>query len=127
MALEVAKKRRKRLTMTSLIDVIFLLLLFFMLTSTFSKFGEVELITATSGGGAKAEQVERLFLSLKPGQLLLNGIPVDLDQLRTRLSEPATDPRLVMISLSDHTTSQDLVDTLANLRGIANVKTMVLQ
>jgi biopolymer transport protein ExbD len=35
--------------MTSLIDVIFLLLLFFMLSSTFSRFGEVEL-TAAAGG-----------------------------------------------------------------------------
>ena len=38
--------------MTSLIDVIFLLLLFFMLTSTFSKFAEIELAAATSGAGA---------------------------------------------------------------------------
>ena len=30
--------------MTSLIDVIFLLLLFFMLSSTFSRFAEVELV-----------------------------------------------------------------------------------
>ena len=42
-------RRRRRLSMTSLIDVIFLLLLFFMLTSTFTRFSEVELTAAGSG------------------------------------------------------------------------------
>ena len=34
---------RRQISVTSLIDVIFLLLLFFMLSSTFSKFADVEL------------------------------------------------------------------------------------
>ena len=41
--------------MTSLIDVIFLLLLFFMLSSTFSKFSEIELTAGGSGPGRAAE------------------------------------------------------------------------
>ncbi|MEX0280950.1 MAG: biopolymer transporter ExbD, partial [Arenibacterium sp.] len=39
----VAPRRRRVVSLTALIDVVFLLLLFFMLTSTFSSFGEIEL------------------------------------------------------------------------------------
>ncbi len=42
--------RRRPLSLTSLIDVIFLLLLFFMLSSTFTRFARVEV----SGGPASA-------------------------------------------------------------------------
>ena len=45
-------RRRRKLSMTSLIDVIFLLLLFFMLTSTFTRFAELDLAAASGGGGA---------------------------------------------------------------------------
>ena len=38
-----AVRKRKPLSLTSLIDVIFLLLLFFMLTSTFTRFARVEI------------------------------------------------------------------------------------
>ncbi|MCR4267964.1 biopolymer transporter ExbD [Nitratireductor sp. ZSWI3] len=43
-------RRRRPLSLTSLIDVIFLLLLFFMLSSTFTRFAKVEI----SGGPASA-------------------------------------------------------------------------
>ena len=50
--------------MTSLIDVIFLLLLFFMLTSTFTRFSEVELTAAGSGTPPQAPTEAPLFLRL---------------------------------------------------------------
>lgn len=127
MALDTALKRRKRLSMTSLIDVIFLLLLFFMLTSTFSKYGEIELTSAGQGSAAQSD-AQPHFLSLLDGSLLLNGLPVDLAELADTLQvdDAATD-QLVLISLSEQTTSQMLVDTLATLRGISGVRSVVLQ
>lgn len=50
MRIEATQRRRRPLSLTSLIDVIFLLLLFFMLSSTFTRFGEV----AITGGKASA-------------------------------------------------------------------------
>ena len=66
--------------MTSLIDVIFLLLLFFMLTSTFSKFAEIELAAATSGAGAETG-AKPFFLQLTTEGLRLNGDALALDAL----------------------------------------------
>ena len=127
MALETGLRRRKRLSMTSLIDVIFLLLLFFMLTSTFSKYGEIELSAAGQGGTATADTQPR-FLSLKDTGLLLDGVPTEIDALADALgAEDGEDPQLVLVSLSEQTTSQTLVDVLATLRGIGGIRAVVLQ
>ena len=120
-------RRRRRLSMTSLIDVIFLLLLFFMLTSTFTKYGEIELMAAGQGASADTE-AERLFLTLRPEGLMLNGTPVALDELRARLEAPeGADPRLLLISPAQATSSQELVDVLTLARGLPGLTPVVLR
>jgi len=74
--------------MTSLIDVIFLLLLFFMLSSTFSKFAEVEL-SAASGGAALTSDIKPLFVQLDPDALRLNGEAMTLSALDPALRAQA--------------------------------------
>lgn len=113
---------RRRLSMTPLIDVIFLLLLFFMLSSTFSEFGEIELTQATGGGTASDTPIERLFVQLGADRLTLNGQPVTQDDLSTRIETGQ-----VLVSLDDDVTSQRLVDLLVLLRGREGVSVMVLE
>ena len=48
-------RKRVRIDLTSLIDVLFLLLIFFMLTSTFRRAGEMDLELAPSSTAAAAE------------------------------------------------------------------------
>lgn len=111
--------------MTSLIDVIFLLLLFFMLSSTFTKYGEIELLGAAPESGVAAPEI--LFLSLGTERLLLNGQPLDATELAERLQqEESEDPRVVLINLDKDVTSQQLMDVLAILRSVAGVRTSVL-
>ncbi|MFS4583523.1 ExbD/TolR family protein [Phaeobacter sp. C3_T13_0] len=117
---------RKRLSMTSLIDVIFLLLLFFMLTSTFSKFGEVELISAAKGTGDDDRQI--LFLQIGSDEITLNGQPVDIGRLGDLISSQPQDGRghMALISPSPEATSQHLVDVLVALRKIDKLQVKVL-
>lgn len=112
--------------MTSLIDVIFLLLLFFMLTSTFSKFGEVELMAA--GKAAAADDRQKLFVTLGAESLTLNGQPVDLGRIADLVRSQPQDSRghLVLISPDAGATSQRLVDLLAALRQVDKLQTVVL-
>ncbi|MFX0547183.1 ExbD/TolR family protein [Roseovarius sp. S1116L3] len=119
--------RRKRLSMTSLIDVIFLLLLFFMLSSTFSKFSEIEL-TAGGTGPAATSDTPPLFLQLSPDDLRLNGQGLALDALPPALAqrEVAQPPRTLLISLSSDVTSQRLTDLLAVLRGAKGIRPVIL-
>nr|WP_120631445.1 biopolymer transporter ExbD [Ruegeria sp. EL01] len=122
MALDVRRKRRKRLSMTSLIDVIFLLLLFFMLTSTFSKFGEIEFST-TAIGGAETDRVIR-FIKLDADRILVDGAPVPLAQVAQTLR--AAKSQTALISLSPHATSQQLIDLLTVLAPVEQLHTQVL-
>ncbi len=111
--------------MTSLIDVIFLLLLFFMLSSTFSKFCEVEL-SAASAGAAPIAAIKPLFLQLGAEDLTLNGDPLDLAGLVAALPPETDSPVPLLISLRGDVTAQRLTDLLVALRGAPGLAPTVL-
>ncbi|WP_170550152.1 biopolymer transporter ExbD [Ruegeria atlantica] len=108
--------------MTPLIDVIFLLLLFFMLTSTFSKYGEIELSAATAGSASANTPKDRAFVQLGEERLVLNGTPVTLADLTTQVTTGQ-----VLVSLDPDTTAQRLVDLLVLLRGREGLSVLVLE
>lgn len=120
-----ARTRRRKLSMTSLIDVIFLLLLFFMLTSTFSKFSEVELSAGGSGAVAPSE-TPPLFLQLKENTIGLNGQDVSLDALAESSLSKAEDGAVVLVSLGAKVDSQRLTDLLVVLRRLPKLRVTVL-
>lgn len=120
MALDRPAFRRRRLTVTSLIDVIFLLLLFFMLSSTFSRYGELELTGARPGTGNGAAPA---FVQIGPGRLALNGRALTLSALPAALAGHPT----ALVSLDNGTTAQRLVDLLAALRGVPGLSVTVLE
>lgn len=112
--------------MTSLIDVIFLLLLFFMLSSTFSKFSEIELSTSGSGVGLTPGTAP-LFLELGEETLRLNGESLTLETLVEAIGstrQGKTQPLLV--SLKSGATAQRLTDLLAALRPVKGLSLTVL-
>jgi len=119
--------RRRRLSMTSLIDVIFLLLLFFMLSSTFSRFAEVDLSTASAGATGSSD-VKRSFLQLGETSLRVNGQDVVLGALPDRFADmsPEAETLQVIVSLRDDVTAQRLTDVLVILRGIDRLSISVL-
>ena len=114
--------KRRRISMTPLIDVVFLLLLFFMLTSTFSTFGEIELTQAAPGGAGQDVHTARAFVHLGQERPPLTGLSVDLDTLAG-----SVDAGLVLVSLADDVTAQRVVDLLVRLRGNAELSVLVLE
>ena len=117
------KRKKRRLSMTSLIDVIFLLLLFFMLSSTFSKFAEVPLPIGTAGN-AEPTTHPPLFLRITAQAVTLNGDDVALESLR---HAPALQTEVqVLIALGSDVSSQRLTDVLVALRGLSDVSVNVL-
>lgn len=113
---------RRPLSMTPLIDVIFLLLLFFMLSSTFSRFAEIELTQAAAGSGGGTAPTDRVFLQLGPDRLVLNGASITLADLLTQVETGQ-----VLISLDADTSAQRLVDVLVPLRGRDGLTVTVLE
>lgn len=113
---------RRPLALTPLIDVIFLLLLFFMLTSTFSTFGEIELSNAQKGSGAAATDVERFFVQLGAERLTLNGQSTTLQDIGASIQTGQ-----VLVSLDADTSAQRLVDFLQLMRARDGLDVLVLE
>ncbi|WP_306007281.1 biopolymer transporter ExbD [Aquicoccus porphyridii] len=116
------------MSMTSLIDVIFLLLLFFMLSSSFTRFAEVDLTTAGGGGVAMAE-ARPVFLRLGPEGVSVNGVEAGLDGVPGALGalsgESGEMP--VIVAMRGAVTAQRLTDLLVVLRGVPGLRVTVLE
>lgn len=112
--------------MTSLIDVIFLLLLFFMLSSTFTRFAEIPLSTAAAGSGAAT--APPLFLQLDMSGLRLNGASIDMSNLVDQADQFLRQgDRQVLVSVAQDVTSQRLADVLVVLSARPQLTVTVLQ
>lgn len=118
-------RRRRVLNLTPLIDVVFLLLVFFMLASTFLKFGTVDL--ETTGAGSATGDISRLALIHinANGRFHVAGVPVDADALDGALERlraiGKTDAVLV---LRKEASAADLIKGLTRVRrhGFASVR-----
>ena len=115
-------KVKKRLALTSLIDIIFLLLLFLMLTSTFSKFSEIELSVATTAAKNKVSE-KILFLRVSAVRIDLNSGEVEMNSLAKSIKSFTQNSKAsLVISMDQDVTSQRLVDILgivANIEGLS--------
>ncbi|MDO6591227.1 biopolymer transporter ExbD [Loktanella sp. D2R18] len=128
MAISGAKTRRKHISMTSLIDVIFLLLLFFMLSSTFTRFAEIPLTGASAGQGAASAETPLLFVRLFEEQIELNGKSHAIDELSAQISQmEIKEGQQLLVAPDDTVTSQRLVDLLVVLAAYPDLTVVVLE
>lgn len=85
MRIEGYQRKRTIVGLTSLIDVIFLLLLFFMLSSTFSRYSQLDLGVAAVGTGGSSPP--KLIVQVDAfGPMRLNGQMTLLDDLPKAIS-----------------------------------------
>lgn len=106
--------RRRRVSLTALIDVIFLLLLFFMLSSTFARHGELALdwSGASSETPASSNTMTR-FLQIRDDALLLDTQPVIASDLRQALD--AERGGTLLVSVGRDVRSQQFAEVLQAL------------
>ena len=120
--------RRRRPSLTPMIDVVFLLLIFFMLVARFGidKVIDINLPSAL-GQSSKYEGAPRL-VEIKTGNIvLLNGTQISLDQLSSKLSQLMLSPNaLIIVRSSAEANTQDLLDVLLYLKSekIMNVSVL---
>lgn len=109
------RTRRKPVGLTSLIDVIFLLLLFFMLTSSFTRYQAMPVANGGEGGGAEIKPA--YFRILDSNRMDLNGRPAERQNLADLFSTLATDRKtLLAIWSGPDATVQDVVDVMSAAR-----------
>ena len=83
------KKHRISLDMTPLIDCVFLLLVFFLVTSVFKQDKSVlKLLLPETTSEVKQEVSEGLFIELSEMEMAVNGEVVNLETLRAKALPP---------------------------------------
>ncbi|MEO0464893.1 MAG: biopolymer transporter ExbD [Pseudomonadota bacterium] len=105
---------RRRPSLTPMIDVVFLLLVFFMLAARFGFDNAMPLSPALAGGG-EYKGAPRL-VSIGADSIRLNGRQTSLDRLSSELSTLMPDRgAVVVLRAEDGTTLQDLVTVIDTL------------
>ena len=122
--------RRRRPSLTPMIDVVFLLLIFFMLVARFGVDKVIEInLPSALGQSSQYEGAPRL-VEIKSGNIVsLNGTQISLDQLSSKLSQLMPSPNaLIIVRSSAEANTQDLLDVLLYLKSekIMNVSVLGL-
>lgn len=119
MRLERTAARQRRTSLTPIIDVVFLLLMFFMLASTFSRYAHVDLGLAGSVEAA-AEPSERraILLSVRgAGGFAVNGQAVVAAEIAAALKRAAAGAQAqILIRPAEEARAEDLVRAVEQTR-----------
>jgi biopolymer transport protein ExbD len=118
-------RRARRPSLTPLIDVVFLLLVFFMLAARFGAERALPLVPAAGGGGAW--QGPPRLVEVAAGGLRLNGQAVAPEALAAALGPlmPAPDSPVVLRP-EEGASVKALVDVMAELRAAGMTRLVVL-
>ena len=79
------KKKARSPNLVPLINIVFLLLIFFMLTGTLKRSDIFDISPPESSTGADAEAPELILLISKSNKLALNNQNIELSELNTKL------------------------------------------
>ncbi len=120
-------KRKVQINITSLIDVLFILLIFFMVSSTFLEQPgmKLELPKAKS---ASVEKAENLVVYIDADrQVFLNDKPVAIDRLAEQLKRSiAENEEPTLVLRADKSVPHGLVVTVMDLAKQAGIKRLVV-
>lgn len=113
MQLNSSEKKSLNLSLTPLIDVVFLLLIFFMLASTFSRFSSLPLAVKSGQGQANPVQKFILVRVNKEGKIDVNGEEVPARKLIEAINKHAIEGGMkLLVKPTDGASVQHLVTIL---------------
>ncbi len=120
-------RRKVLINITSLIDVLFLLLIFFIVSSTFLEQAGMKLDLPPAKSFAVEEQKE-LIVHISPrGELFLGEAPVSLDSLRAHLeAKMAEDPERPLVLRADKEATHGRVVEVMDVAKQAGVRKIVI-
>ncbi len=127
MQLQARPRRKVAINITSLIDVIFMLLLFFMITSTFLEQPGIKLELPTAKTSAPSEPQEYVLTVDKKGELFLNRQPVALAALEAEIRKAL--PKMkegALVLKADQEISHGLVVRVMDLAKRGGVKKLII-
>ena len=127
MQLQTKPRRNVSINITSLIDVIFMLLLFFMITSTFLEQPGIKLELPEAKTSAAAEAQEYVLTVDKKGDLYLNRRAVTLTGLEEEIKKVLPQMKdSALVLKADQDTSHGLVVRVMDLAKRGGVKKLII-
>lgn len=116
--------RRRRIGLTPMIDVVFLLLVFFMLAA---RFGVTDAIPVTlSGGAAQPYDGPPRLITVLPDALRVNGIDT-ADPVASLTPLMGTQTDIILLRARDGASVQHLLDVMGTLRRAGWTNLVVLE
>ncbi len=112
-------KRRKSLLldMTPLVDVVFLLLIFFLVTSVFKKEELALLLNLPSAQkGEKLLEKREISIELSENSVALNGIKLNMAELDSELSKVKEKKRPVVLRIDKHVRYERIIKLFNTLK-----------
>jgi len=122
------RRPRRTISLTPLIDVVFILLVFFMLASNFFDWRAIELATPAAGSGGGAME-GAMLVEVRAEGLRLGGRVMPIDQVTSRLAERATGdrPLRVLVRPEAEVPLQRAVDVLEQLAVVDGISVSMIR
>ena len=108
------QRRYKRISLTALIDVVFILLMFFMLTTGFSHWQSLDLPASAASQSAESEPPILLLIG-KRGELRLLNQALSSALSMADVLQSINDDRALVVSAHEDTQVSDIVKVMAAL------------
>ena len=118
-----AHKPRRRPSLTPMIDVVFLLLVFFMLAA---RFGQDNAVTLTTGGGGGDWQGAPRLVELRADAILLNGVVTDPARLAEAVRGLLPTPDAPVILRADDKADLSRLTAVLDLLRAGGITNLVL-
>ena len=118
------RRRRHLIGLTPLIDVVFILLVFFMLASSFMDWQSISLSVPGDGRATEADLRSTVVRVLEDGQVEVDGEPTTVAGLRDRFGEVfADDPdHAVVVRPQDQAALQHVVRVVETLNAAGGTR-----
>ncbi len=126
MQIDVAPRRKRSVSLTPLIDVVFNLLLFFMLASSLAKWSGLELATGSEAASKDDIPAADVYL-MDGGELRYDENTYPLEELAAQLTEDLSAERIssVILRAEDGVRLHELIDSFDQL-GHAGIQALAL-
>lgn len=127
MQFKTKEKRKVMINITSLIDVLFLLLIFFMVSSTFLEQPGIKLELPHAQSAVVVEQNDYILFVDKEGRMFLNQQEVSLDDLEEHLRQSLPNMKEgALILKADQDVSHGFVVRVMDIAKKSGVKKLII-
>ncbi len=126
MLLNVSAKKDSSISITPLIDVVFILLLFFMLSSTFQREKQIEMKTSSASSESSSKQDDKshkLLLDIDE-MIYIDGIKYQLNsqEFNTNLNNFVKNNEQVILAANPEVKTQKFIELLDSLKTAGVIK-----